>query len=164
MYVNLTLCRAHALQRRRPLTLHATIELPRIDEDPAEAIELTGFVHLVNLFKPFDDTFVGLWNKARVGCTTAWLAKLQQQLSEALPIYLQGTESQIVDLHISQQWLRTMVWQLSISQGFLSSTAADHALTFQYPIEISRDLGLMASQFTQEAMEIHGIGLVGCSQ
>lgn len=142
------------------MTLHATIELPQVDEDPAEAIELTGFLHLVNLFRPFDDTFVGLWNKARVGCTTSWLARLQQQLSEALPEYLQVTESQVVDLQISQQWLRTMVWQLSISQGFLSSTAADQALTFQYPIEITRDLGRMASQFTHPAMEVHGIGLV----
>lgn len=152
--------RAYALQQHKPLTLHATIELPTLDEDPAETVELNGFIHLVNLFRPFDDTFVGLWNKARVGCTTEWLARLQQQLSDALPQYLQCTESQAVDLRCSQQWLRTMVWQLSISHGFLSSAAAENAMSFKFPIEVSRDLVQSASQFSQQAMEVHGVGLI----
>lgn len=152
--------RAYALQQHKPLTLHATINLPTLDEDPAETAELNGFIHLVNLFRPFDDTFVGLWNKARVGCTTEWLARLQQQLSDALPTYLQCTETQAVDLRCSQQWLRTMVWQLSISHGFLSSAAADNAMSFNFPIEISRDLVQSASQFSKESMEVHGVGLI----
>jgi len=152
--------RAYALQQRRPLSLYATINLPTLGDDPAETVELNGFVHLVNLFRPFDDTYVGLWNKARNGCTTEWLASLQQQLSDALPVYLQSTESQAVDLRCSQQWLKTMVWQLSISQGFLSSAAAENAMSFRYPVQISRDLVASASHFSQEAMEVHGIGLV----
>ncbi|KJX93866.1 c6 zinc finger domain containing protein [Zymoseptoria brevis] len=152
--------RAYALQQHKPLTLHATINLPTLDEDPAETVELNGFIHLVRLFRPFDDTFVGLWNKARVGCTTEWLARLQQQLSDALPTYLQCTETQAVDLRCSQQWLRTMVWQLSISHGFLSSAAADNAMSFKFPIEVSRDLVQSASQFSQQSMEVHGIGLI----
>lgn len=156
----LTPYRAYALQRHRPLTLHATIALPSLGEDPAETVELNGFIHLVNLFKPFDDMFVGLWNKAKTGCTTEWLAQLQMQLSDALPAYLHTTESQAVDLRVSQQWLRTMIWQLSISHGFLSSAAADNAMSFRYPIEISRDLIAASSTFTQQAMEVHGIGLI----
>ncbi|KAK5132996.1 hypothetical protein LTR08_008283 [Meristemomyces frigidus] len=152
--------RAYALQQHRPLTLHATINMPTLDEDPAETMEVNGFLHLVNLFRPFDDTFVGLWNKAKNGCTTQWLAELQQQLSDALPAYLQCTESQAVDLRCSQQWLRTMVWQLSISHGFLSSAAAENAMSFKFPIEISRDLVASVGQFSQAAMEVHGIGLI----
>lgn len=152
--------RAYALQQHRPLTLHTTINPPSLDEDPSETVELSGFVHLVNLFRPFDDTFVGLWNKNRTGCTTEWLARLQQQLSDALPMYLRSTESQAVDLRTSQQWLRTMVWQLSISHGFLSSATSDNAMSFKYPIEISRDLVSSAANFSQQAMEVHGIGLV----
>lgn len=152
--------RAYALQQHRPLTLHATINLPTLDEDPAETVELSGFIHLANLFRPFDDTFVGLWNKARTGCTTEWLTQLQNQLSAALPRYLHCTESQAVDLRCSQQWLKTMVWQLSINQGFLSSAASDNAMNFRFPIEISRDLVESASQFSQSSMEVHGIGLI----
>ena len=152
--------RAYALQQHRPLSLHPTISLTTLDEDPAETVELNGFIHLVNLYRPFDDTFVGFWNRHRKGCTTEWLARLQQQLSDALPVYLQSTESQAVDLRCSQQWLRTMVWQLSISHGFLSSAAADNAMSFKFPIEISRDLVSATSQYSQQSMELHGIGLV----
>lgn len=152
--------RAYALQQHRPLTLHATINLPTLDEDPSERVELNGFIHLVNLFKPFDDTFVGLWNKSRKGATPELFSELQKQLSDALPNYLHSVESQAVDLRCSQQWLRTMVWQLSISHGFLSSTAAENAMSFQYPIEISRDLVTATSAFSQQAMEVHGIGLI----
>lgn len=152
--------RAYALQQHRPLSLYATINLPTLEEDPTETVELNGFLHLVNLYRPFDDTFVGFWNKHRTGCTTEWLAALQQQLSDALPAYLQSTESQAVDLRCSQQWLRTMVWQLSISHGFLSSAASDNAMSFKFPIEISRDLIAATGQYSQKSMEIHGIGLV----
>lgn len=152
--------RAYALQKHRPLTLQATINLPTLEEDPAEAVELNGFLQLVRLYRPFDETFVGLWNKAKNGCTTHFLAQLQQQLTEALPVYLQCTETQAVDLRCSQQWLRTMVWQLSISHGFLSSAAAESAMTFTFPVEVSRDLMTSASHFSQQAMEVHGIGLI----
>lgn len=61
----------------------------------------------VNLYRPFDDTFVGLWNdRSQTGCTAQWLGQLQQQLSDALPVYLSSTESQAVDLRCSQQWLK----------------------------------------------------------
>ena len=152
--------RAYAIQQRRPLSLYATINLPTLEEDPSETVELNGFIHLVNLYRPFDDTFVGFWNKHRTGCTTEFLSQLQQELSDALPLYLQSTESQAVDLRCSQQWLRTMVWQLSISHGLLSSTAAENAMAFQFPIEISRDLLSATTQYSQQSMEIHGIGLV----
>ncbi|GAB7345155.1 hypothetical protein MBLNU457_3543t1 [Dothideomycetes sp. NU457] len=152
--------RAYALQRHRPLSLYASINLPTIDEDPAESIELSGFVHMVTLFRPFDDTFVGFWNKTREGCTTEWLGMLQQQLSDALPTYLQSTETQAVDLQVSQQWLKTMIWQLSISNGFLSSASQNNSMSLAYPIEISRELCAMTSQYSIPAMEVHGIGLV----
>jgi hypothetical protein len=42
----------------------------------------------------------------------------------------------------------------------LSSGNDDPSMTFQYPVEIARDLVSMTSQFSQQSMEVHGIGLV----
>lgn len=151
-------CRAYALQKHRPLTLHATINLPSVAEDPSKPI--AGFIHLVNLYRPFDDTFVGLWNKSRTDCSTLWLAHLQTQLSQALPAVLDGTETQAADLRASQHWLRTIVWQLSITNNFLSSTSSDSSMTFGYPIEIAKDLVAVTSQLSRRSMEVHGVGLV----
>jgi hypothetical protein len=160
----LTSNRAYALQRHRPLSLQATITLPTQNDDPSDtqAQHLHGFLHLVNLFRPFDDGFVALWNKTRTDCSPAYLGALQKQLNDALPTYLNSTENQTADLRTSQQWLRTMVWQLSIQNGCLSSGHDDPSMTFQYPVEIARDLVSMTSQFSQQSMEVHGIGLV-CS-
>lgn len=157
-----TIYRAYALQRHRPLTLPATIALPSPNDDPTETISLHGFIHLANLFRPFDDTFISLWNKARSAssCSPPYLSMLQKQLTDALPAYLNSTENQTADLRTSQQWLRTMVWQLSIQNGCLSSSSADPSMTFQYPVEISRDLVQMTSQFTHQSMAVHGIGLI----
>ncbi|KAL8924681.1 MAG: hypothetical protein Q9172_002583 [Xanthocarpia lactea] len=150
--------RAYALQKHRPLTLHATINLPSVAEDPSKPI--AGFIHLVNLYRPFDDTFIGLWNKSRTDCSTFWLANLQTQLLQALPAVLDGTEAQAADLRTSQHWLRTIVWQLSITNGFLSSTSTDSSMTFGYPIEIAKDLVAVTSQLSQRSMEVHGVGLI----
>ena len=155
---NTTIPRAYALQKHRPLTLHATIGLPTVDQDSSNSI--AGFIHLVNLYRPFDDTFIGLWNKSRTDCDGFRLAQLQQQLTEALPAFLNTTESQAADLRTSQQWLRTMVWQLSIANGFLSSTSPNSSMTFRFPIEIAKDLVSVTGQFSKQSMEIHGIGLV----
>lgn len=164
MSTSLTQSRAYALQRHRPLTLHATIELPtvvpEVDGGPSEKVAITGFIHLVNLFRPFDETFVGLWNRSRDDCSTEWLAQLQQRLAHALPACLDGTESQAADLRISQQWLRTMVWQLSISRGYLSSGSSQSSMTFHFPIIIARDLAAFTRQLSAQSMEIHGIGFV----
>lgn len=115
---------------------------------------------MINLFKPVDDTFINVWNKVRTLANPTWTAQVQNQLSEALPSYFDCTESQAVELRVTQQWLRTMLWQLCVSQGLVSSVAADHSMTFKYPIEISRDLLSMTHQFSQHAMEVHGVGLV----
>lgn len=104
--------------------------------------------------------FISLWNKARSDCSPAYLSALQKQLTEALPAYLNSTENQAADLRTSQQWLRTMVWQLSIQNGCLSSGHDDPSMTFQYPVEIARDLVTMTGQFSHQSMEVHGIGLV----
>lgn len=160
----LTSNRAYALQRHRPLSLQATIKLPTQNDDPSDtqAQHLHGFLHLVTLFRPFDDGFVALWNKTRTDCSPAYLGALQKQLNDALPTYLNSTENQTADLRTSQQWLRNMVWQLSMQHGCLSSNHDDPSMTFQYPMEIARDLISMTSQFSQQSMEVHGIGLVCC--
>lgn len=153
--------RAYALQKHRPLTLHATIQLPTADDDPSRPI--TGFLYLVSLYRSFDDTFIGLWNKSRLDCSTLWLAHLQKQLTQALPTVLDCPETQAADLRVSQHWLRTIVWQLSITNGFLSSTSPDSSMTFTYPIEIAKDLVAVTAQFSQRSMEVHGVGLVRTS-
>ena len=85
---------------------------------------------------------------------------MQQQLTDAVPLNLKCTEIQEADMRITQQWLRTIVWQLSTASGCLSSTNADESMTFRYPIEIAKDLASVTMRISLPAMQVHGIGLV----
>ncbi|KAJ4286991.1 hypothetical protein N0V90_012872 [Kalmusia sp. IMI 367209] len=152
--------RTHALHKHRPISLYPTIPPPSLDEPPSDRPIASGLELLTNLYKSVDDTFILLWNKNQTQCNPSWIGRLHNQLTEALPAYFDCMETQAVDLRISQQWLRTMLWQLSVSQGLVGMVAADSTMTFKYPIEISRDLLSMTHQFSQHAMEVHGMGLV----
>ena len=153
--------RAYALQKHHPLSLHATVGLPNAGSGSPSTSSVAGFCHLVNLYRCLDDTFVGLWNKTRGDCTPMWLSQLQQQINSALPQYLTNIPQwQLADLRISQHWLRTMVWQLSISGSFISSSSPDPSMRFTYPIEIAKDLVKVVSTFSQQALEVHGIVLI----
>ncbi|KAF2867219.1 hypothetical protein BDV95DRAFT_631340 [Massariosphaeria phaeospora] len=152
--------RTHALHKHRPITLYPTIHLPSLEEGPSDRAIATGLSLLINMFRPVDDIFVGLWNKVHTQANPGRIAQLQARLSEVLPGYLECTEPQAVELRVTQQWLRMMVWQLCVSQGLVSSVAADPAMTFKYPLEISRDMLAMMQQFPQQAIEVHGVGLI----
>lgn len=121
---------------------------------------MSGFLYLANLFRLIDDEFMALWNKAKAECSTSYLSQLQQQLVDALPHKLECTDNQAADVRITQHWLRTMVWQLSISNGYLSSSSSDLSMTFKYPIQIAKDLVTDLQAMSLQSMEVHGVGLV----
>ncbi|KEF50921.1 uncharacterized protein A1O9_13030 [Exophiala aquamarina CBS 119918] len=151
--------RAYAMERHRPLSLHPSIELPA-PTGPEEEDVITGTIYLISLFRCIDDEFMALWNKVKTECSTTWLSQLQQQLTDALPPVLATTESQIADVRITLHWLRIMVWQLSITNGCLSSSSSNTSMTFKYPIEVARDLLQDITGLSLHAMEVHGVGLI----
>ncbi|KAI0598890.1 hypothetical protein F4775DRAFT_553457 [Biscogniauxia sp. FL1348] len=147
--------RAYALQRNRPLTLQASINLPSLSDDPTDPLahQLNGYLLLVNLFRPFDDTFVTLWNKTRSECSASYMGVLQKQLSDGIPAYMNGQES---DLRTVQQWLKMIHWQLSMQNGCISQPGQEQ---LHYQAD-SRDLMSMTSQFQTQSTELLGVPLV----
>ena len=154
-----TFFRAHAIHKHRPLTLHATIQPPQYGE-PGECAETTGLTYQVNLFRVIDDEFSRSWNKGRSDCSASWLMRIQDQLTEALPEDVKCSDIQLADLSVTQQWLRSIVWQLATASGCLSSNSPAIAMNFSYPIDIARDVLSITSRVSRRSMEIHGIGLV----
>jgi hypothetical protein len=162
--------RAYALQRHRPLTLQRTIDLPTVSPGP-EATILSGFLDLVSLFQNFDDTFLSLWNLSSANPTTSpqSLIRLQDILKFALPDISDRTEIQQADLLVSRQWLKTMVWQLCVTKGLLSSSTTNESMSFQYPVTIARDMVLVSRLLPPKAFEANGVGIlekvfdIGCS-
>ena len=162
--------RAYALQRHRPLTLQKTIELPKVNPGPEAAI-LSGFLDLVSLFQNFDDTFLSLWNLSSADSTASpqSLVLLQDILEFSLPDVSDRTEIQQADLLVSRQWLKTMVWQLCVTKGLLSSSTTNESMSFQYPVTIARDVVRVSRLLPLKAFEANGVGIlekvfdIGCS-
>ncbi|KAI1774262.1 fungal-specific transcription factor domain-containing protein [Hypoxylon cercidicola] len=150
--------RAYALQRGRPLTLQASINLPTMTDDPTDPLahQLNGYILLVNLFRPFDDLFITLWNKTRSESSPSYLSALQKQFSGMIPPYMNVQDS---DLRANQQWLKTITWHLSMQNG-CSPQGNQDQMQFQYPIDMSRDLMSMTSQFSNQSTELLGMPLV----
>lgn len=150
--------RAYALQRGRPLTLQASINLPTMTDDPTDPLahQLNSFILLVNLYRPFDDLFITLWNKTRSESSPSYLSALQKQFSGMIPPYMNVQDS---DLRANQQWLKTITWHLSMQNG-CSPQGNQDQMQFQYPIDMSRDLMSMTSQFSTQSTELLGMPLV----
>ncbi|KAL1876825.1 hypothetical protein VTK73DRAFT_9202 [Phialemonium thermophilum] len=144
--------RAYALQRQRPLTLQATINLPSLSDDPSDPLghQLNGFLLLASMFRPFDDAFIALWNRARGECSPSYVSTMQKQLQEVLPSYLNSQDAQLAELQVDQHWLKNMQWQLSMATG----NAAE-----LYSIDIGRDLLPMVSHFPG-SLGLLGLGLL----
>ncbi|KAI2602451.1 fungal-specific transcription factor domain-containing protein [Hypoxylon sp. NC1633] len=150
--------RAYALQRGRPLTLQASINLPTMTDDPTDPLahQLNGYLLMVNLFRPFDDLFITMWNKTRIESSPSYLSALQKQFSDMIPPYMNVQDS---DLRANQQWLKTITWHLSMQNGCVPQGSQDQ-MQMQYPIDISRDLMSMTSQFSTQSTELLGMPLV----
>jgi hypothetical protein len=148
------------MQRGRPMTLQATINLPTTSDDPSDPMshQINGFISMVNLFRPFDSAFLTTWNKSRSQLSAQYLTGLQKQLVELVQSY-QCQDSNITDLHINQQWLRSTVWQLTNG-----NVGSDENIPFQFPVDMARELLVnMASQFSNQANELINAGLVRSS-
>ncbi|CEL02136.1 hypothetical protein ASPCAL03308 [Aspergillus calidoustus] len=151
--------RAHAIRRHRPITLQVTRDSPVLHHAEPDAFRL-GFRCLAELYRPFDQTFLSRWNGTDSPSSREQLIHLEEHLLQAVPADLELPDVLLADLRVSQQWLRTMIWQLATSSGFLSSTPSHPCLGFAYPLQIARDLSLATWKLSKESLETHGVGLV----
>ncbi|KAF5017832.1 hypothetical protein F66182_10203 [Fusarium sp. NRRL 66182] len=110
-----------------------------------------GFNCLIELFLILDETFLACWQSQRdaiSGLTVQWIESKQVQLDQAemnaataearmgAAGHVGFTELQRADLFITRLWLRTVLWQLALSQGLLRSGSSDtthEGLSLQFP-------------------------------
>lgn len=130
------------------------------DEDPAVS---RGLKSLHNLFSLLNFDFVQLWNDldATSGGDGGFtqLSRLQLHLRQDLG--MQGlSDIQRADVLVTQQWLRLVFWQAALKLGFISSSAADPAFTYHYPVLIATSLCEIVKSLPPVAIQVHGLGIV----
>ncbi|KAF3020658.1 hypothetical protein E8E14_012740 [Neopestalotiopsis sp. 37M] len=179
--------RSFAILRNKPLTLRKTPSLPTTKHSYEAPDIHVGFMKLVSIYVPLDESFVNAWNDGsdpRVSATT--YLHLQRLLAQPLdflrpkkksptpPAALfptmdspqdddgddpDPTSIQKADLMITQQWLRLIVWQSSFRQGLLSTGANDQSFHFSFPLSIARDTASILQSLPSRAVEVHGMGI-----
>jgi len=149
----------YALQHHRPITLDWTVESPYLAEDTCDSPDSDAFTRLLHTFRPFDGAFISIWNKTAPTCSALELVSLQQRIASALPTYCKWTESQEIYLRCSQQWLRAVVWRLSLREGFLCSEDCSNPMSIKFPVQIAYDLSKAMERFSDRLFQAHGTGL-----
>lgn len=137
------------------MTLEASIELPSHNDDPTDLNphQLNAFIQQVNVFRPFDNSLVALWNKTKERDEAS--AFLQKQLPEVLPPYLNAQHAQLSEMAINQQWAKNTVWQLGAATG----NGDENGVPYPYPVDITRDLLPMVTALPGN-LGLQGLGLV----
>lgn len=152
--------RSFAILRHKPLTLSKTPGFPATVHE-YENLEIhSGFMRLVQSYHLLDSSFVDCWNEAsEAPASTLAYTALQRQLNLPHPSHVSLTDIQKADILVTQQWLRLIVWQSSMRQGLLSSTAEDESMTFRYPLKIAHSLLNVISTLPTSSIEVHGMGI-----
>jgi hypothetical protein len=67
---------------------------------------------------------------------------------------------QQADLIITRQWLRTLTWQMALSNVLLSFEPSSESLSLTLPLRLSTQLRQFLGTFSHEAVGIHGTGIL----
>lgn len=151
-----------ALTYYRPPSLPPLSEYP--DHDPSIDANLEqGFNSLIKTFSIIDPHFLDFWLGDRSTVTCEWVVNKQQQLDDPawfmqvsrLPMIWQA------DLIITRHWLRTLTWQIALSNILLSSSATPSMLlSLSFPLQLSNQLRQFLVTIPRESVAIHGSGLL----
>ncbi|KAL2818717.1 hypothetical protein BDW59DRAFT_181849 [Aspergillus cavernicola] len=153
--------RGHAMQHGTASCLAKSIGLPSSDDQNKPQV-LRAFHSLVRLFASVEGVLVD--SEVSAGrpnqkCSREMLVRLQHELRQRDQWPVEWNEAQRSDISVTQQWLRMLVWQLSLSNVSMSSEPGEDSMSFTYPAHVSRDALRSISTVSLDALVVHGPGM-----
>jgi len=150
-----------ALSENMPICLPPLPTLPEHDPFLSPEIE-QGWFLIIQTFMLIDAEFVELWNGDRSRVTSEFIERKHRELQDdhwQMEVSMLSPMQQ-ADLIITRQWLRTLVWQLAMSNILLSSESSSESLTLTFPLRLSSQLRLFLARMSHESVGIHGTGIL----
>jgi Fungal Zn(2)-Cys(6) binuclear cluster domain len=150
-----------ALTDYKPTCLRLLPDLPDHDSTLSPEIE-HGWNHIIQTFLLVDDDFINFWIGDRTRITAEWIEEKHRQLEDDqwnMEVSILSATQQ-ADLIITRQWLRTLVWQMAMSNVLLSSEATTESLSLTLPLRLSTQLRLFLMRLSHDAVGIHGSGIL----
>ena len=163
-------------------TVLESMSLPDVLEGDEQHPEVVGgFFNLVTLFSTPGNNFFSKWTSRTgdVGISKEQLVLIQKALQrpqfdmhtghgahgashrpDGLRDPSPDNPIQLVDIVVSQHWIRSLAWKLSILLGYVSTTSpSSNALSVTYPLEIAADTLRGIHMFPKQSFEAHGPGM-----
>lgn len=140
-------------------TVLESINLPITEDEEAPEVVL-GFLSLVTLFSTPGTDFFSKWtsHSSNISINRERLLLIQHALRLPLEIPSNSNDIQKVDIVVSQHWMRSLAWKLSIQLGYVMLNSK-REMNVTYPLEIAKDALGAISQLSPKAFEVHGPGM-----
>ncbi|KAG0646380.1 putative sucrose utilization SUC1 [Hyphodiscus hymeniophilus] len=140
-------------------TVLESINLPITDDEELPDV-VSGFLNLVTLFNTPGTDFFSKWtsHSSNTSINRERLLLIQHALQRPLEIPNYANDIQKVDIVVSQHWMRSLAWKLSIQLGYVMLNSK-REMNVGYPLEIAQDALGGIAQFSPETFEVHGPGM-----
>ncbi|KAL4803697.1 fungal-specific transcription factor domain-containing protein [Aspergillus unguis] len=151
--------RGYAFQQSKPVMLRNSINKPQVlcSDDPILAY---GFINLINVFESLSMNLYDWVSAGGRDGSSEMPPMSAAHASLSKPISLEGvTEIQKVDILVTQQWLQTMMWKLSIARASQPDSRNETVLPFHLPIQVGKAVLSVIAEASQGAVDAHGIGM-----
>ena len=153
-----------------PVVLKTKITFPSTD-DSDEADVLLAFQKLVSLFWTFDQSGVfevldradfdmSSLDSNRDASDPKLLESLSNSLAGAAIQTDQMSDVQAVDISVTRQWMRVILWRLTQSHGLFAAPSTIQNASLYDPVQIAKEFLATVSHIPSAAVEAHGPGLV----
>ncbi|KAJ5779142.1 hypothetical protein N7457_006862 [Penicillium paradoxum] len=147
-----------------PVTLPPHTQYP--EEDTTTASMSTGiqqgWTQVIKTFCMLDASFISLWIGDRSQVTASWVERKHRELDDELwEVEVSAlSELQQADLVITRQWMRTLLWQMAMSNCLLSSHASCPSLELDMPLRLSSQLRQFLTKISQNMIRVHGSSMI----
>ena len=151
--------RGHSIQFGFTTILRPVIAMPTVTTDKHPDL-LTGLLTLARMFIAVDGmlTGPGLDDPERA-LSSDTLEGLQRHLKIKPEFAPSSNEVQNTGIFVTQQWMRTLLWQLSMEKLSLTTLDPEHPLSLMYPVDVAKDTLSFLSHVSLESLVAHGPGM-----
>lgn len=148
--------RGHTTRFELPRMLRLDPSLPELEVDENPAV-LFAFAGMYNLFRHF-----GLaMDEVEQGRSQEFYVAMHKRLQETREFPQHSSDLQRADLLITQQWMRIVLWKVSMFHIELMASPADESLSLSLPDQIGKTVAQYLNAFPMHIVEAHGLGMVG---
>lgn len=145
-----------ALHYYRPVILQPLDSFPERDPSLPEGVD-EGFKQIIRLFRFVDSQFLNARLGDSSGVTEKWIEDKQREI-ETSEIELENlSEIQRVDLIVTQQWLKVLVWKVAMGcHTPRTSHISKDFMSVLFPIKLFRELKSLIYSTSIKSIEVHG--------